>query len=158
LPHAGLAPFVAGAPVQEAVAQRCFHVLVVDDHADTLALAARALEGDHHRVYRATNGPDALRMIAERIPDLVVLDYKMEGMDGMAVTKALRANAATRRLPVLMLTAMTDEASTREGFEVGATDYVTKPFSIPQLTSRVRACLARAQPVDTIEVGLQLSQ
>ena len=144
-PHAGLAPFVDRAPFQEAVAQRCFRILVVDDQADTLALAARALEDDQHRVSQATNGPDALRMIAEQIPDLVLLDYKMEGMDGMAVTKALRAGAATRHLPVLMLTAMTDEASTRAGFEAGVTDYVTKPFSIPQLTSRVRACLARIQ-------------
>src|SRR5204862_8180829 len=128
------------------------------DHADTLALAARALQADHHRVSQATNGPDALRMIAEQLPDLVVLDYKMDGMDGMAVTKALRAGAATRHLPVLMLTAMTDEASTRAGFEIGVPDYVTKPFSIPQLTSRVRACLARAQRVDTLEVGLELPQ
>ena len=144
-PHAGIAPVLPPAPLQEAVAQRCFRILVVDDHADTLALASRALEDDRHRVSQATNGPDALRMIAEHIPDLVVLDFKMKGMDGMAVIKALRANAATRHLPVLMLTAMNDEASTRAGFEAGVTDYVTKPFSIPQLTSRVRACLARAQ-------------
>jgi two-component system phosphate regulon response regulator PhoB len=79
------------------------------------------------------------------VPDLLLLDYKMAGMDGMAVMKALRAKPQTRQLPVLMLTAMTDEASTRAGFEAGVTDYVTKPFSIPQLTARVRACLARAQ-------------
>jgi two-component system phosphate regulon response regulator PhoB len=84
-------------------------------------------------------------MIDERVPDLVVLDYKMAGMDGMAVMKALRAKPETQSLPVLMLTAMTDEPSTRAGFEAGVTDYVTKPFSIPQLTARVRACLARAQ-------------
>jgi two-component system, OmpR family, phosphate regulon response regulator PhoB len=79
------------------------------------------------------------------MPDLVVLDYKMTGMDGLTVTKMLRANRETQRLPVLMLTAMTDEHSTRAGFDAGVTDYVTKPFSIPQLTSRVRACLARTR-------------
>jgi two-component system phosphate regulon response regulator PhoB len=84
-------------------------------------------------------------MIAEHMPDLVVLDYKMAGMDGLAVIKTLRAKPETQPLPVLMLTAMTDEASTRSAFEAGATDYVTKPFSIPQLTARVRACLARTQ-------------
>jgi DNA-binding response OmpR family regulator len=73
----------------------------------------------------------------------VVLDYKMGGMDGPAVISALRANPATQLLPVLMLTSMADEPSTRAGFEAGATDYVTKPFSIPQLTARVHACLAR---------------
>ncbi len=66
-------------------------------------------------------------------------------MDGMTVTKALRAKLQTQPLPVLMLTAMTDEPSTRAGFEAGVTDYVTKPFSIPQLTARVRACLARTK-------------
>jgi two-component system phosphate regulon response regulator PhoB len=67
----------------------------------------------------------------------------MPGMDGMEVVKTLRAKPDTARLPILMLTAMTDEASTRAGFAAGVTDYVAKPFSIPQLTARVRACLAR---------------
>jgi len=67
----------------------------------------------------------------------------MAGMDGMAVMKALRDKPETRLLPVLMLTGMADEPSTRAGFEAGVTDYVTKPFSIPQLTARVRACLIR---------------
>jgi DNA-binding response OmpR family regulator len=75
----------------------------------------------------------------------MVLDYKMAGMDGMAVMRTLRARPKTHALPVLMLTAMTDEPSTRAGFEAGVTDYVTKPFSVPQLTARVRACLTRTQ-------------
>jgi DNA-binding response OmpR family regulator len=72
-----------------------------------------------------------------------VLDYMMDGMDGLTVVKTLRGRPETQALPVLMLTAMSDEASTRAGFDAGVTDYVTKPFSIPQLTARVRACLAR---------------
>jgi two-component system phosphate regulon response regulator PhoB len=84
-------------------------------------------------------------MTDEHLPDLMVLDYKMAGMDGMAVMRTLRAGPKTHALPVLMLTGMTDEPSTRAGFEAGVTDYVTKPFSIPQLTARVRACLARSQ-------------
>lgn len=106
-------------------------------------LVARALEEGPYVVSTAANGPEALRMIREAVPDLVVLDYKMSGMDGLAVVQTLRARSETERLPVLMLTAMTDEASTRAGFEAGVTDYVTKPFSIPQLTARVHACLAR---------------
>src|SRR4029077_17985461 len=93
----------------------------------------------------ATSGPEALRMIDEHIPDLVVLDYKMVGMDGLAVMKTLRAKPETTHLPVLILPRTTDDPSTRAGFEAGVTDYVTKPFSIPQLTARVRACLARSQ-------------
>jgi len=145
-PRSTLKPFVTAAPFQASVAQRHFHILAVDDQPDTLTMIVRALEQDHYAVSKATNGPEALRMIDERMPDLVVLDYKMTGMDGMTVMKTLRATPATQRLPVLMLTAMTDEPSTRAGFEAGVTDYVTKPFSIPQLTARVRACLARAQP------------
>ena len=144
-PRSTLKPFVATDPFQARVAQRRFHILVVDDQPDTLTLIVRALEDDQHTVSKATSGPEALRMIDEHIPDLLVLDYKMTGMDGLAVMKALRAKPETHRLPVLMLTAMTDEPSTRAGFEAGVTDYVTKPFSIPQLTARVRACLARIQ-------------
>src|SRR5437763_10404140 len=143
-PRSTLKRFVAADPFQPPVAQRRFHVLVVDDQADMLALIASALEEDQHTVSKATNGPEALRIIDEHMPDLIVLDYKMTGMDGIAVTKVLRAKPETRSLPVLMLTAMTDEPSTRAGFEAGVTDYVTKPFSIPQLTVRVRACLARS--------------
>ena len=148
-PRSILKPFVTADPFQASVARgdlHRFHILVVDDQADTLALVVRALEQEQYTISKAVSGPDALRMIDERMPDLVVLDYKMKGMDGLAVMKTLRARPATRHLPVLMLTAMTDEPSTRAGFDAGVTDYVTKPFSIPQLTARVRACLARTQP------------
>ena len=143
-PHAVVEPFVAADVFPVSVAGRRFHILVVDDQPDTLMLIVRALEGDHYTVSKATSGAEALRMIDEEPPDLLVLDYKMAGMDGLEVMKTLRARPATQALPVLMLTSMADEASTRAGFDAGVTDYVTKPFSIPQLTSRVRACLARS--------------
>jgi CheY-like chemotaxis protein/phosphoribosyl 1,2-cyclic phosphodiesterase len=143
-PRAELKPFVTADPFQASVAQRRFHILAVDDQPDMLTMIVRALQDeDQYTVGKATSGAEALRMIDERMPDLVVLDYKMKGMDGMAVMKTLRASVATQSLPVLMLTAMNDEPSTRAGFDAGVTDYVTKPFSIPQLTARVRACLAR---------------
>jgi CheY-like chemotaxis protein/phosphoribosyl 1,2-cyclic phosphodiesterase len=143
-PRSTLKSFVAADPFQASVAQRRFRILVVDDHPDTLTLIVRALQGeDQYTIGKATSGPEALRMIDEQMPDLLVLDYKMTGMDGMAVVKILRAKPETQSLAVLMLTSMADEPSTRAGFEAGVTDYVTKPFSIPQLTARVRACLAR---------------
>ena len=144
-PHFPVKTFVTANPFPAAVAKLRFHILVVDDQADTLMLIVRALETDGHKVSQATSGPEALRMVEEHMPDLVVLDYKMKGMDGMEVVKTLRAKTETKLLPVLMLTAMTDEPSTRAGFEAGVTDYVTKPFSNPQLSARVRACLARTQ-------------
>jgi CheY-like chemotaxis protein/phosphoribosyl 1,2-cyclic phosphodiesterase len=150
-PRSTLKPFAPPALLAP-VAQGPFRVLAVDDQPDTLTLIVRALESEQHVVVQAVNGPDALRMVDERMPDLVVLDYRMAGMDGMAVVQALRARPETRRLPVLMLTAMSDEPSTRAGFEAGVTDYMTKPFSIPQLTARVRACLTRARqmPADAL--------
>jgi CheY-like chemotaxis protein len=145
-PRSALKPFVAAEPFQPSVAQRRFHILAVDDHPDTLTMIVHALqEEDQYTVSKASSGPEALRMIDEQMPDLVVLDYKMKGMDGVAVVKTLRSRSETHSLPVLMLTAMTDEPSTRAGFEAGVTDYVTKPFSVPQLTARVRACLARTK-------------
>ena len=146
-PRSTLRPFISDTLHQASVAQRQFQILVVDDQPDMLTLIVRALEDEQYMVRTATGGLEALRMIDEQPPDLLVLDYKMAGMDGMAVVKAIRAKPETQSLPVLMLTAMTDEPSTRAGFDAGVTDYVTKPFSIPQLTARVRACLTRTQNV-----------
>src|SRR5262249_20350327 len=125
-----LQPFVVAEAQQAAVGQRRFRILVVDDEPEAIVLVVRALE-DQYTISQATSGPEALRMIGEDLPDLVVLDYKMEGMDGLTVVKTLRAGPQTRSLPVLMLTALSDEASTRAGFDAGVTDYVTKPFSVP---------------------------
>jgi len=143
-PRSTLKPFVTAKPLQAAVAERRYRVLVVDDEPDMVAIIARALE-EQYTVCQAASGPEALRMIDEHIPDLVVLDYKMTGMDGLAVMNTLRAKPETVSLPVLMLTAMSDEPSTRAGFDAGVTDYLTKPFSIPQLSARVRVCLARTE-------------
>ena len=90
-----LKPFVTAAPFQASVARRRFNILVVDDQPDMLSLIVRALEEDQHTVSKATSGPEALRMIDEHMPDLVVLDYRMTGMDGLAVMKKLRANPKT---------------------------------------------------------------
>jgi CheY-like chemotaxis protein/phosphoribosyl 1,2-cyclic phosphodiesterase len=143
-PQAALKAFETTHPLRAStIGQRSFRILVVDDEPDIRALCTLALKRDQHAVLEAGSGAEALRMIKEQRPDLVVVDFMMPGMDGIEVVKALRATSETKRLPVLMLTAMADEASTRAGFEAGVTDYVTKPFSIPQLTARVRACLAR---------------
>ena len=134
--------FVTPESSQPSVAQRSFEILVVDDDPDTLALIVRALEADFS-VTPASSGAQALRLVGANIPDMMVVDYKMKGMDGVTLVTILRARPETEHLPVLMLTSMDDEASTRAGFDAGVTDYVTKPFSAPQLTARVHACLAR---------------
>ena len=118
-------------------------ILVVDDDPDIRILAGKALTQDGHTVAQASSGREALALIASEPPDLLVLDLLMPEQGGLEVLRILRSIPATARLPVVVLTAMDDEANTRAGFELGATDYVTKPFSIPQLAARVRACLAR---------------
>ena len=125
-------------------ALRGIRVLVVDDDADIRALANLALSQDGHVVSEASSGGEALTLIDAQAPDLLVLDLLMPGQGGLEVLRILRSRPATAALPVVVLTAMDDEANTRAGFELGATDYVTKPFTIPQLAARVRACLTRS--------------
>jgi CheY-like chemotaxis protein/phosphoribosyl 1,2-cyclic phosphodiesterase len=126
-------------------ARRGNRVLVVDDDPDIRALASVALTQDGHVVSEASSGREALALIDAQAPDLLVLDLLMPGQGGLDVLKILRASPVTAALPVVVLTAMDDEANTRAGFELGATDYVTKPFTIPQLAARVRACLTRSE-------------
>ena len=144
-PHGSLhltsAPVSPGAD-REAV--RGLRILVVDDDPDIRALAKLALVQDGHSVSEASSGREALASIDALAPDLVVLDLLMPAQGGLEVLRILRSNPATAQLRVVVLTAMNDEVNTRAGFELGATDYVTKPFTIPQLAARVRACLTRA--------------
>jgi CheY-like chemotaxis protein len=124
-------------------ALRSSRILVVDDDPDIRALANHALSQDGHIVIEASSGQEALALIDSQAPDLLVLDLLMPVQGGLEVLKILRSRPATAALPIVVLTAMDDEVTTRAGFEFGATDYLTKPFSIPQLAARVRACLTR---------------
>ncbi len=130
-------------------------ILVVDDE-EAIAEAVRArLESEGYRVVTAADGPEAISAHAEHHPDLVVLDLMLPGMDGLEVCKQIQRDGWT---PVLMLTARTEEADKVAGFAVGADDYLTKPFSLRELTVRVKAILRRvdrikgaAEPVGAIE-------
>jgi CheY-like chemotaxis protein len=135
----------ASAPHRLREAARPMRILIVDDDPDIRALAKLALGGDGHIVSEASSGAEALALIEEQPPDLLVLDLLMPKQSGLEVLKILRSRPATVALPVVVLTAMDDELATRTGFEFGATDYVTKPFAIPQLAARVRACLTRSE-------------
>jgi DNA-binding response OmpR family regulator len=115
-------------------------ILVVDDEA-SIAEAVRArLESEGFRVLVAFDGPQALETARTDRPDLVVLDLMLPGMDGLEVCRELQRD---RWVPVLMLTARTEEADKIAGFAVGADDYLTKPFSLRELAARVRAVLRR---------------
>jgi CheY-like chemotaxis protein len=122
---------------------RGHRILVVDDDPDQRTLANIALSQDGHIVVEAANGQEALALIDAAIPDLVILDLLMPKQGGLEVLRILRSRPATATLPVVVVTGMDDEKTTRAGFELGATDFLTKPFTLPQLAARVRACLAR---------------
>jgi DNA-binding response OmpR family regulator len=119
-------------------------VLVVDDDATVSDVVRRYLEQDGFSVELAADGPGALAAVAAQPPDLVVLDLMMPGIDGLEVCRRLRRHLP--RLPVLMLTALGEEADRVVGLEVGADDYVTKPFSPRELVLRVRSVLRRTAP------------
>jgi DNA-binding response OmpR family regulator len=123
-------------------------VLVVDDEA-AIAEAVRArLESEGYRVVVALDGPEAIEAHREHQPDLVVLDLMLPGMDGLEVCKRIQRDRWT---PVLMLTAKTEEADKVAGFAVGADDYLTKPFSLRELTVRVRAILRRVERIKGVQ-------
>lgn len=117
-------------------------VLVVDDE-EAIAEAVRArLQSEGYGVLVAADGPEAIRICDEVHPDLVVLDLMLPGMDGLEVCKIIQRD---RWVPVLMLTARTEESDKVAGFAVGADDYLTKPFSLRELAVRVRAILRRVE-------------
>src|SRR6266498_1894061 len=121
-------------------------VLIVEDEPDIRGLLAFHLEREGYQVVKSTNGADALRQVRAMPPDLVLLDLMLPEMDGLEVCRRLRQDPATARLPIVMLTAKGDEVDRVLGLEIGADDYVVKPFSPKELLARVRAVLRRSRP------------
>ncbi len=121
-------------------------ILVVEDEADLALLLGYNLEAEGYVVESAERGDEAELRLAERSPDLVILDWMLPGVSGLEICRRLRAREATRTLPVIMLTARGEEAERVRGLSVGADDYVVKPFSVPELLARVRALLRRSRP------------
>jgi DNA-binding response OmpR family regulator len=118
-------------------------ILVVDDEPEIVRLLRSYLEKDSYRVVTAYNGEEALYVARHEKPDLVVLDILMPKMDGLAFTRQIRRE---QDVPIIMLTARAEETDRIVGLEMGADDYVTKPFSPREVVARVRAVLRRAQP------------
>src|SRR5881628_3757417 len=121
-------------------------VLIVEDEPDIRGLLVFHLEREGYQVVRSSDGADALRQVRARPPDLVLLDLMLPGMDGLEVCRRLRQDPATAPLPIVMLTAKGDEVDRVLGLELGADDYIVKPFSPKELLARVRAVLRRAKP------------
>ena len=130
-------------------------VLVVDDETDILELVAFNLERQQFKVLTADNGISAVQIAKEQTPDMIVLDLMLPGMDGFSVYKELRADPRTSSIPVLMLTAKGEVNDRIAGLELGADDYVTKPFSPKELLLRVKALLKRTRKV-TVDASLRI--
>jgi DNA-binding response OmpR family regulator len=119
-------------------------ILVVEDDPDIAQLVARYLDKAGFVSERAASGREALRVIAARPPDLMVLDLMLPQVDGLEVCRLVRTTAATAEMPIIMLTARAEESERIVGLELGADDYLAKPFSPNELVARVRALLRRA--------------
>lgn len=121
-------------------------ILIVDDEEPIQELLKFNLEKEGYTVLVAYDGPSALKTVEEKRPDLVILDVMLPGMDGMEVCNQLRQNSKSRDIPVIMLTAKVEEIDKVLGLELGADDYLTKPFSPRELLARIRARLRRIKP------------
>jgi two-component system, OmpR family, alkaline phosphatase synthesis response regulator PhoP len=129
-------------------------ILVVEDDEDILELLKYNLAKEGFRVTLATSGEEGLRAVKSSLPDLLVLDLMLPGMDGLEVCRALTRDSRTSRLPIIMVTAKGEEADIVTGLELGAADYVTKPFSPKVLLARVRAVLRRRAAEPAAEAAI----
>lgn len=118
-------------------------ILVVDDEEDILELVKYNLTREGYQILCAATGEEAIAKAKRKQPDLILLDLMLPGMDGLEVCKLLKKDSKTEHIPIIMLTAKTEEADIVSGLEVGADDYITKPFSPKVLTARVRTMLRR---------------
>src|SRR5690349_321743 len=123
-------------------------VLVIDDEKDLLELVRYNLEKERLAVLTAADGGEGLALGTRQRPDLIVLDLMMPNMDGLEVCRQLKADPRTEEIPIIMLTAKAAETDRVVGLELGADDYVTKPFSPRELVARVKAVLRRTSPRD----------
>lgn len=132
------------------------NILVVEDEPAIQELIAANLGRAGHHVVRALDAETAQRIVRDALPDLVLLDWMLPGMSGIELARRLRADERTRAIPIIMLTARGEEQDRVAGLEMGADDYVTKPFSPRELMARIKAVLRRRAPQtteDPVEMG-----
>ncbi len=120
-------------------------ILVIEDESNIQELIKYNLEKNGYKVVLSDNGTSGLNEALANVPDLILLDLMLPGLDGLEVCKRLRADKRTRRVPIFMLTARSEELDKVLGLELGADDYITKPFSIKELIARIRSALRRVE-------------
>ena len=132
------------------------YIIIAEDEDALGTLLCYNLEKEGYEVGQASDGDEALMMIKERLPDLLVCDWMMPKVSGIEVCRRLRQQTSTRNLPIVMLTARSEETDRIRGLDTGADDYVVKPFSMVELMARIRAVLRRIRPAlseDRVEFG-----
>lgn len=128
------------------------HVLIVEDEAAQREVLAYNLEAEGFRVTRAENGDEGLLCVDEDAPDVIVLDWMMPNLSGIEVCRRLKIKPGTRAIPIIMLSARSEEVDKVRGLETGADDYVVKPYSVSELMARVRTQLRRVRPATVGQV------
>jgi two-component system, OmpR family, phosphate regulon response regulator PhoB len=127
-------------------------ILIVEDEEALTLLLRYNLEAEGYEVDTVARGDDADVRLKERMPDMVILDWMLPGISGIELCRRLRTRPETRQLPIIMLTARGEESERVRGLSTGADDYIVKPFSVPELSARVRALLRRAIPERVADV------
>ena len=122
------------------------YILVMEDEDALATLLSYNLEKEGYKVVVASDGEEGMLQIDERLPDLVLLDWMLPKLSGIEVCRRIRGRSETRNLPIIMLTARGEESDRVRGLDTGADDYLTKPFSMTELTARIRAVLRRIRP------------
>ncbi len=133
-------------PSTEAHSSLAPYILVVEDEESLATLLRYNLEKEGYRVAASSDGEEALMLIHEGLPDLIVLDWMLPSVSGIEICRRLRQRGGSRNVPILMLTARAEESDRIRGLDTGADDYLVKPFSMSELCARVRAVLRRIRP------------
>jgi len=134
------------------------HILIVDDEEDVLELVRYNLDRNGYKTDTAATGEEALTKARAKLPDLIILDLMLPGIDGLEVCKKLKSDVKTQNIPIIMLTARGEEADIVTGLELGADDYVTKPFSPKILVARVRRILHKSLAADLEKAPVKIGE
>lgn len=133
-------------------------ILIVEDEKDIVKMLEYNLSKEGFKILSANNGEDALDLVHRHLPDLIILDLMLPEMDGLEVCKELKKESKTAHIPIVMLTAKSQEADKIVGLELGADDYVTKPFSPRELTARIKAILRRASDKGQLKEKVKIGE
>ena len=128
------------------------HVFVAEDETSIVALLKYNLEKEGHKVSYSENGEDALKQIKDKHPDLILMDWMLPDLSGVEICKNLKKDKKYNDIPVIMLTAKGEEEDKLRAFDIGADDYVTKPFSQKELNARIKSLLRRSKPQSSADV------